>query len=101
MCDTAEAATDERDLPQACIAFRASLSVEGWASGGHFGEWAITEFSRLCLFIWQFNAPKELRAFSSACFQFVPYVNYPAKDLHLDIEVNFKPEKLCTLPSVL
>lgn len=101
LCDTAEVATDEGDLPHPCTAFTASSWVEGWESGGHFGKWAITEFSRWGLFIWQFNAPKELRAFSWAYFQFVPYVSNQAEDLHLDIEVNFKAEKLCTLASVL
>lgn len=58
----------------------------------------ITEVSRLDLFIWQFNALKELRAFGPICFQFVPYVSNQAKDLNLDIEAILSLKSFAHLP---
>lgn len=74
---------------------------ELWGSWGYCGGWAVIEFFRLGLFIWQFNALRELRAFRLICFQFVPWVSNQDKDLSLHTEVILKPGKLRTLAFVL
>lgn len=71
-----------------------------WRVGqaGSFGEGAMTAVSRLDLFIRQFNALRELRAFILICFQFVPSVSNQAKDLNLDIEVILSLKSSAHLP---
>lgn len=49
--DMSEGGIGEGDFPKACKPYTASLLLDRWGSCSYFGEWAVTEFSRLDLFV--------------------------------------------------